>query len=33
MIAIVLSFYGWILYTTLRRYKDEGELSYGDVHV
>jgi len=23
VIAIVLSFYGWILYTALRRYKDE----------
>jgi uncharacterized membrane protein len=33
VIAIVLSFYGWILYTVLRRYKDEGELSYGEVHV
>jgi uncharacterized membrane protein len=33
VIAIVLSFYCWILYAVLRRYKDEGELSYGDVHV
>jgi uncharacterized membrane protein len=33
VIAIVLSFYCWILYAVLRRYKDEGELSYGDAHV
>jgi uncharacterized membrane protein len=33
VIAVVVSFYCWILYTALRRYTDEGELSYGDVHV
>jgi uncharacterized membrane protein len=33
VIIIVLSFYCWVLYATLRRRKDEGELAYGDVHV
>jgi uncharacterized membrane protein len=33
VIMIVLSFYCWVLYATLRRHKDEGELAYGDVHV
>jgi uncharacterized membrane protein len=33
VIMIVSSFYCWILYAVLRRYKDKGELAYGDVHV
>ena len=33
VIIIVASLYGWVLYATLRRYKSEGELAYGDVHV
>jgi uncharacterized membrane protein len=33
VIMTVLSFYCWVLYATLRRYKEEGELAYGDVHV
>jgi uncharacterized membrane protein len=33
VIMIVASFYGWVLYAALRRYKGEGELAYGDVHV
>jgi len=33
VIAIVLSFYCWVLYAALRHYRDEGELAYGDVHV
>jgi uncharacterized membrane protein len=33
MIMAVGSFYCWILYAALRRYKGEGELAIGDVHV
>jgi uncharacterized membrane protein len=27
------AFYGWIIYSALRRYAGEGELAIGDVHV
>jgi uncharacterized membrane protein len=33
VIIIVASFYGWVLYAALRRYKSEGEFAHGDVHV
>jgi uncharacterized membrane protein len=33
VIIVVASFYGWVLYAALRRYKSEGELAYGGVHV
>jgi uncharacterized membrane protein len=33
VIIVVASFYSWVLYAALRRYKAEGELAYGDVHV
>ena len=33
MVMAVGSFYCWILYAALRRYKGEGELAIGDVHV
>ena len=29
----VMTFYAWVLYTSLRRPKGEGELAFGDVHV
>jgi uncharacterized membrane protein len=32
IIAIVASFYAWLLYATLRRDKGTGELAYGEVH-
>jgi len=32
-IIIVAAFYGWILYTSLRTPRSEGELAFGDVHV
>ncbi len=33
VVVAVASFYCWILYAALRRYKGEGELAIGDVHV
>jgi uncharacterized membrane protein len=33
VIAGVMTFYAWILYTSLRRPKGEGELAFGNVHV
>jgi uncharacterized membrane protein len=33
VVMAVGSFYCWILYEALRRYKGEGELAIGDVHV
>jgi uncharacterized membrane protein len=33
VVLAVSAFYCWIIYTALRRYAGEGELSIGDVHV
>jgi uncharacterized membrane protein len=33
VVLVVAAFYCWIIYTALRRYAGEGELSIGDVHV
>src|SRR5215217_5280552 len=33
VIVGVMTFYAWILYTSLRRPKGEGELAFGNVHV
>ena len=33
VVLVVAAFYCWIIYTGLRRYAGEGELSIGDVHV
>jgi uncharacterized membrane protein len=33
VILAVTLFYGWILTTSLRRLKGEGELAFGNVHV
>jgi uncharacterized membrane protein len=33
VILAVAAFYGWLVYATSRRYKGEGELAYGDVHM
>lgn len=33
VIIAVAAFYSWVLYAALHRYKGEGELAYGDVHV
>jgi uncharacterized membrane protein len=33
VIGAVAVFYGWILYTALRKPKGEGELAFGNVHV
>jgi uncharacterized membrane protein len=30
---VVALFYGWILYSALRKPQGEGELAFGDVHV
>ncbi len=33
VLAVVMAFYGWVLYAALQRYVDAGELAHGDVHV
>src|SRR5918993_1082702 len=33
IIVAVASFYGWLLYATLRSHQAQGELAHGDVHV
>jgi uncharacterized membrane protein len=33
VIVGVMTFYAWVLYTSLRRPKGEGELAFGNVHV
>lgn len=33
VLAIVLFFYGWLLYIMIRHRNQEGELSFGDAHV
>lgn len=33
VIALVVIFYGWVLFASLRPQKSKGELAYGDVHV
>jgi uncharacterized membrane protein len=33
VLAAVATFYGWVLYASLRRYVGTGELAHGDVHV
>lgn len=33
VLAVVVAFYGWVLYATLQRYSGSGELAHGNVHV
>jgi len=33
VLICVLSFYGWVLYVTLKHREAQGELAYGEVHV